>query len=128
MGTTTPRNTLAMALADRNSALNFLRLILAAGRDRRPHLPAGRVLGGWFASISGISVYGFFAISGYLIAASRERVGLGSFLVRRSARIMPGFWVCLVVTAFVFAPAAALMGGETWVPTSRCRSWSRTSR
>jgi peptidoglycan/LPS O-acetylase OafA/YrhL len=51
-------------------------------------------------------VVGFFGLSGYLISASWARSpSLGEFLRRRFLRIFPGFWACLVVSAFVFAPA-----------------------
>jgi peptidoglycan/LPS O-acetylase OafA/YrhL len=59
----------------------------------------GENLGGW-------AVFGFFTISGYLITASRFANPLGRYLVLRVARIYPGFVVCLVVTAGVFAPVA----------------------
>ena len=54
-------------------------------------------MGGW-------AVFGFFAISGYLITGSRIAKPLGEYMVARVARIFPAFLVCLVVTAFVFAP------------------------
>jgi peptidoglycan/LPS O-acetylase OafA/YrhL len=51
-------------------------------------------------------VDGFFAISGFLIAGSwlnksKSRI----YFAARALRILPGLWVCLVVTAFIFAPA-----------------------
>ncbi len=67
----------------------------------------GENLGGW-------AVFGFFTISGYLITASRFANPLGRFLVLRVARIFPGFLVCLVVTAGVFAPVAWLAEGRPW--------------
>jgi peptidoglycan/LPS O-acetylase OafA/YrhL len=102
--------TLATALDPRNNSLNALRLAFAGlvivshawpigGFGPDPEL--GKVgLGTW-------AVAGFFAISGYLIAASRLRSGLGPFLWRRCLRILPGLWACLLVIAFVFAPIAA---------------------
>lgn len=95
----------------RNS-LNLFRLILAAavlfahsfyitGAGEGPHLH-GENLGGW-------AVAGFFVLSGFLITRSRLRTPPGDYLLHRIARIFPGFVVCLVVTAFVFAPIAALI-------------------
>lgn len=95
----------------RNS-LNMFRLVLAAlvlfahafyiaGRGEGPHLH-GENLGGW-------AVAGFFVLSGFLITRSRLRTKPGDYLLHRIARIFPGFVVCLVVTAFVFAPVAALI-------------------
>lgn len=94
-------------LDPRNNSLNLIRLVLAstvlfahayyiAGMGVGPHID-GENLGGW-------AVFGFFTISGYLITASRLGNNLGTYLVHRIARIMPAFWVCLIVTAGVFAP------------------------
>ena len=50
----------------------------------------------------------FFAISGFLVCRSwAQRPDLRLFLMARSARLLPGLWVCLRVTAFVLAPLAA---------------------
>jgi peptidoglycan/LPS O-acetylase OafA/YrhL len=64
--------------------------------------------------VSSIAVNGFFVLSGFLIAGSRMRLGFGRYLWHRTLRIMPAFWVSLVVVALVFAPVAAVMSGETW--------------
>lgn len=96
----------------RRNSLNMFRLVLAAlvlfahafyiaGRGEGPHLH-GENLGGW-------AVAGFFVLSGFLITRSRLRTKPGDYLLHRIARIFPGFVVCLVVTAFVFAPVAALI-------------------
>lgn len=96
----------------RRNSLNLFRLILASlvlvahsyylvGRDDSPGFN-GENLGGW-------AVVGFFVISGFLITRSRFRTDAGTFLVHRIARIMPAFVVCLLVTAFVFAPFALLI-------------------
>jgi len=98
-------------LDPRRNSLNVLRLVFAfavlvahgwyiAGEGVGLHI-ANENLGGW-------AVFGFFAISGYLITGSRFAKPLGEFLVHRVARIFPAFLVCLVVTAFVFAPVAYL--------------------
>uniref|UniRef100_UPI001C5CE0BC acyltransferase family protein n=1 Tax=Pseudonocardia nigra TaxID=1921578 RepID=UPI001C5CE0BC len=55
---------------------------------------------------------GFFILSGFLV--TRSFLNLGSFpryAWHRSLRIMPGFWVCLLVVALVVAPLAALLQG-----------------
>ena len=54
-----------------------------------------------------VAVGGFFAISGYLITGSRLKSGLADYAWRRFLRIFPGFWMCLLFTAFV----AARIGG-----------------
>ena len=91
----------------RRNSLNVLRLVFAlmvlvahgwylSGNGVGPHI-ANENLGGW-------AVFGFFAISGYLITGSRFAKPLGEYLVHRIARIFPAFLVCLTVTAVVFAP------------------------
>ncbi|MFS0733671.1 acyltransferase [Microbacterium sp. 1P10UB] len=96
----------------RRNSLNLFRLILAAlvlfahafyiaGAGDGPHLH-GENLGGW-------AVAGFFVLSGFLITRSRLRTKPGDYLLHRIARIFPGFVVCLLVIAFVFAPVAALI-------------------
>ncbi len=105
-------------LEGRHNALNSLRLVLASavivshawplgGHGGDPSL-GGMTLGHW-------AVGGFFCISGYLIAASRSRLTFREFVRRRLARIMPGYWVCLVTTAFIIAPLGAYAAGESWV-------------
>lgn len=96
----------------RANSLNMFRLVLAAavlfahsfyivGAGEGPHLH-GENVGGW-------AVAGFFVISGFLITRSRLRSDPGTYLLHRVARIFPAFIVCLLVTAFVFAPIAALV-------------------
>lgn len=103
----TPRLWFGTQLDARNNSLNLIRLILAfavlvhhswplSGVHGEPMI-AGDTLGGW-------AVAGFFGISGYLITSSRWSNSLGTYLVHRVARIMPAFWVCLVMMAAVFAP------------------------
>ena len=101
----------------RKNALNALRLALAisvilwhsfplTGRDV-PFVPARQLLGE-------IGVDGFFAISGFLITSSWLRhPRVRDYVVARGLRILPGFYVCLVVTAFVIAPiGVAIQGGQ----------------
>lgn len=71
-------------------------------------------LGG--VSLGGYAVYGFFALSGYVVTGSRLRHDLTGFLVRREARIFPGLWASLVVVALVLAPIAAWAGAGTYGP------------
>ena len=104
------------ALSSRDNALNAVRLILAAAVI----LAHSWTLGGYGSSalkwIGDNSVNGFFALSGFLIAGSRLRNGFGYYLWRRAQRIFPGFWACLVIIAFVFAPLGAAISGQGWNP------------
>lgn len=100
----------------RANSLNLFRLVLAAlvlfahswyvaGRGVGPQIQ-GENLGGW-------AVAGFFVLSGFLITRSRFRTGAGDYLLHRIARIYPAFVVCLIVTASVFGPIAALIENGT---------------
>lgn len=100
------------ALDGRDNALNLIRLALA-GMVLLAHgwdLVHGQH--GWFPYAGPFAVDGFFILSGFLIAGSRGRSTLGGFLWRRFLRILPAFWACLIVTAFVAAPAVAAMHGD----------------
>lgn len=103
-------------LDPRRNGLNVVRLGLAAlvlhahayyiaGRGEGPHVD-GENLGGW-------AVFGFFAVSGYLITGSRWRNPLSTYLVHRIARIVPAFVVCLVVMVAVFGPIGFLAAHGT---------------
>src|ERR671927_618625 len=90
-------HSLSRRLDPRANSLNFLRLLLAltvivshawplGGLGKEPLLD-GRSPGGY-------AVYGFFALSGYLITGSRLNSRLGDFLKRRVLRLYPAFLVC----------------------------------
>jgi len=107
----------------RNNSLNALRLALATlvvvshawpltGLEPEPAF-GGANLGTW-------AVFGFFAISGFLITRSRLRARRARDYYRaRALRILPAFVVALVVVAFVFAPLSVLVDpGAAWNPLS----------
>jgi peptidoglycan/LPS O-acetylase OafA/YrhL len=103
--------TIAESLDARHNSLNFLRLILAL----MVVVSHAAAIGGYRipteingTDIAQIAVYGFFAISGYLIAGSASRNSAGRYLWQRFLRIFPAFWVCLIVTAFFFGVVAWL--------------------
>lgn len=97
-----------------DNSLNLIRFVLATavlvahsypltGRsDQAPPVDVGL----W-------AVAGFFAVSGYLITASRQRTGFAYYLLLRIGRIFPAFLVVLVVTAAVFGPIAQLVNHGT---------------
>ncbi len=61
--------------------------------------------GGW-DTLGGVGVAVFFVISGFLVAASRERSAtVGSFLHKRALRILPGFLLMCLVAVFLLGPA-----------------------
>ena len=110
---------LGESLRGRDNALNLVRLILAAAvviSHSRPlggfgpdPVIGGRGLGAW-------AVAGFFAISGYLICASRVRLPWQQFAAARMIRIYPGYWLSLVAVAAVVAPTAAAVTGTRFSP------------
>lgn len=106
--------TLREALSTRDNSLNFLRLCLAAAVILGHSWTIGGFEDSPFPELGTWAVNGFFAISGYLIAGSRMRTALPGFLWRRALRILPAFWACLIVTAFLVAPLAAAATGERY--------------
>ncbi|MVA77768.1 acyltransferase family protein [Auraticoccus sp. F435] len=63
-------------------------------------------------TLGDVAVDGFFVLSGFLV--TRSFLTLGSvprYVWHRLLRIMPGFYACLLVTAGVLAPLAALLQG-----------------
>lgn len=91
----------------RRNSLNLLRLVFAFGVLLHHSFvlggfPGDPVIGG--VGLGEWSVLGFFCISGYLIAGSRINKPLPIYMTHRAARILPAFWVCLIVTAFAIAP------------------------
>ncbi|MBB6131696.1 acyltransferase family protein [Mucilaginibacter lappiensis] len=67
-------------------------------------------------NLSEIGVMGFFSLSGYLIAASFDRSPhILRFTRNRFLRLFPGYWVCLIITAFIIAPAIFYINNKTVV-------------
>lgn len=70
------------------------------------HVSGAPVFESWPRYFSGhLAVEGFFAISGFLIFASWERASsLGDYIVKRAARILPGYWLattlCLAIAFY----------------------------
>jgi peptidoglycan/LPS O-acetylase OafA/YrhL len=102
------RRTVNESFSTKRNSLNFLRLVLAL-----MVVLSHAFVGGFtdplllnHTSLGNIGVYGFFAISGYLIASSASHNSLGRYLWQRFLRIFPAFWVCLVMVGFVFAALA----------------------
>lgn len=105
------------SLDAKNNSIAFLRFLLAA----LVVFSHSYVLGGFgpeplgvfshgSQSFGSLAVAGFFALSGFLITQSycRSR-SVWRYLWHRVLRIFPAFWVCLLVTAFLFAPLVSLI-------------------
>jgi peptidoglycan/LPS O-acetylase OafA/YrhL len=106
--------TIGDRLSSRDNALNFVRLALAATVIVSHAWPVGGFGDSPVVGLGGWAVDGFFVLSGYLIAGSRMRNAFLPYLWRRALRILPAFWVCLIVTAAVIAPVTAAVIGETY--------------
>lgn len=106
------KKSLGESFSGSHNSLNFLRLALATVVVVSHAVALGGFGQGWITDngtpAGTMAVYGFFGISGYLITGSAERNGAGRYLWQRFLRIFPGFWVCLVITAFFFALVAWL--------------------
>jgi peptidoglycan/LPS O-acetylase OafA/YrhL len=111
-----PWPSLAERFDPRHNSLSILRLVLALtvvvvhanaiGWGTQPKLGD--------THLGEVAVDGFFVISGFLVI--RSALGLNSlrrYLWHRALRIMPGFWVCLLVVAFVVAPLIAWLQGRS---------------
>jgi len=102
------RKTIGGSFSGRHNGLNLIRLVLAT----LVLVDHAFGLGGWslgslnLTNVGSISVYGFFGISGFLIAGSAVRNRPGRYLWQRFLRIFPGLWVCLAVTGFLFGIVA----------------------
>lgn len=117
--------TLREAFDPRRNSLTMMRLALAGlvavahalavAFGWQPQFHEDPVLGR--TTLGDLAVDGFFVVSGFLVTMSYLRLGnVGRYLWHRFVRIMPAFWVCLVVTALVVAPIVAWLEGAS--PTS----------
>ncbi|GAA2849270.1 O-antigen acetylase [Actinoplanes cyaneus] len=110
------RRTVDAAFSGPDNSFGFLRLLFAFAVLVSHSLPLGYGEpdpGGGLShgqtGLGEIGILGFFTISGFLITRSAGRVPLPRYLWHRGLRILPGLWVCLIVTALVFAPVVALI-------------------
>ncbi len=102
------RVTIGETFDSRRNSLNFLRVCLSL-LVVLSHSFAGGFVDPLLlnhTTVGDIAVYGFFGISGYLIASSASHNSLGRYLWQRFLRIFPGFWVCLIVTGALFGVVA----------------------
>jgi peptidoglycan/LPS O-acetylase OafA/YrhL len=98
-------STIEQSFSAKRNSLNFLRLILALAVLFSHSITLGMfgsesILGK--TTLGTVAVFGFFGISGFLVAGSAARNNVGRYLWQRFLRIFPAFWICLLVTAFLF--------------------------
>ena len=107
--------TLKEAFNPRSNSIGFLRWLMAFMVIFSHAGPLGGFYGGkdlgtqWSdeQSLGGVAVAGFFFLSGFLITGSKMgRSSTPRFFWRRIMRIYPGWFLILLITAFVLAPIA----------------------
>lgn len=107
------------ALNGHQNSLGLVRLLMASAVIFDHAFP----LGGWGTapflamtknqqSLGGLAVLGFLAISGYLVTKSAMNADVLQFMWRRFLRIYPGYWLVLLVGAFIVGPAIWLATGH----------------
>lgn len=120
--------TIETAFVPRANSLNAVRLALASAVI----FTHGAVVTsgstdprGLFDPLVGqLPVDGFFAISGFLIVRSWGRAANAmSFIEARATRLFPAYWVCLLMTAVIFAPIAAALTHTTSELARDLASW-----
>lgn len=99
----------------RNNNFDVIRLVLAAtvGVAHGIVIRTGDQPYFGISTLGDFALDGFFILSGFLVA--RSWLTLNNFwryAWHRFLRIMPGFWLCLLVLAFVVAPIALLLEGR----------------
>ena len=108
-----PEISVPAILCGRENSVTFMRLFLASmvvfghafvlagyGEEPLSRLAAGAPSG------RELAVLGFFGLSGFLVSKSlASNPSLWRFACHRLFRIVPAFWVCLLVTVFIMAPA-----------------------
>lgn len=107
--------TLAHTFDARRNSFDALRLVLAGlvVIDHGVILQSGGVHTVNGTALGEFAVDGFFVLSGFLVCRSYLRLNsLPRFVWHRVVRIMPGFWACLLVTAFIVAPLVAILEGK----------------
>ena len=115
------RATLGEAFSSRHNSLNFIRLVFCLTILFSHAIVLGGFGSEWIlgdrTTIGVPTLYGFFCLSGFLIAGSAEKNSVGRYLWQRFLRIMPAYWLCLVVTAFI-------IGALAWIHQSHAASCS----
>ena len=107
--------TLAHTFDAHRNSFDALKLVLAGlvVIDHGVILQSGGVHTVNGTALGEFAVDGFFVLSGFLVCRSYLRLNsLPRFVWHRVVRIMPGFWACLLVTAFIVAPLVAILEGK----------------
>ncbi|MDN5914286.1 MAG: acyltransferase [Pseudonocardia sp.] len=98
----------------RRNSFDLLRLLFAllVAADHGVSIRTGHHARWGQSTLGDFGLDGFFILSGFLVTRSWVTLeSFSRFVWHRFLRIMPGFWVCLLVTALVVAPLAAVAQG-----------------
>lgn len=107
----------------RSNSIGFLRWLMAfmvifSHAGPLAGFYGGQDLGTQFSdeqSLGGVAVAGFFFLSGFLITKSKMgRASTARYFWRRIMRIFPGWFLVLIITAYVLAPIAYLRENGSW--------------
>jgi peptidoglycan/LPS O-acetylase OafA/YrhL len=91
----------------------------AEGHDHFARLTLSKSAGAFAVDV-------FFVVSGFLVAASFERLPWRDFLIARALRIYPALIVCVVLTVFALGPALTV-SGDYWNGTVWRYLWANAS-
>jgi peptidoglycan/LPS O-acetylase OafA/YrhL len=114
---------LAAVFDPRKNSIGFLRwflafLVIFSHAGPIAGFYGGKDLGTQWSteqSFGGVAVCGFFFLSGFLISRSKMgRTTTVRYFWHRFLRIYPGWFLALLVTAYVFAPLAWVQEKGTW--------------
>jgi peptidoglycan/LPS O-acetylase OafA/YrhL len=113
--TAMPKTTFGELSRGRANNFDFLRVclaILVIYSHSYPLTGAATDPFAWLSNnqvtLGGLAVFGFFTISGFLVAGSWERSrGLADYAKKRALRIYPGFVVAVLFCVFVVGPLGA---------------------
>ncbi|MFB9376911.1 acyltransferase family protein [Kineococcus gynurae] len=107
------KTTLGGAFDPKHNSLGWLRLLLAAvvAVTHTLQLSTGHQPSLGSTQLGALAVDAFFVASGFLVAASALRLSAPRYVWHRFLRIAPAFYLCLVLTALVVAPALAVLNG-----------------
>jgi peptidoglycan/LPS O-acetylase OafA/YrhL len=89
----------------------------AAAQPLFPYAPVAR----W--AFDAVPLPMFFALSGFLVAASAERLPLGQFLINRALRILPALSVEIILSALVLGPLLTHYSIAAYVSDPRFASY-----
>lgn len=119
-----------IAAAGPTSGFDYLRIALAVAVLAWHCLPltagaeaAAAFMAGWLGALVRLVLPVFFALSGFLVAASLERNTLRTFVVFRGLRILPALMVEITLSALVLGPLLTTFPLRRYLADERLRKY-----